>query len=615
MSYKTLERLEQLRKLNSNRQWRNDDLYRLMYREDLYIVAYERIKSKPGNMTPGTDEETLDGFSLESIREIINEIRTEQFHFKPVRLTFIPKANGKMRKLGIPCVRDKIVQEVMRMILEAIYDSPDQPYFSDQSHGFRRNRSCHTALQEIRGKWSAVNWLIEGDIHACFDELEHHTLVTILSKKITDQRFLNLIWKLLNAGYMDLHGAKQDSLIGSPQGSLVSPILANAYLHELDEFVGTLRTKLEKGKAKRRNPAYLRLEYQKHLLVAQGKTKTREFKLTIKQLRNTPSKQVDDPDFIRIKYLRYADDWVVGVCGNRSLAETIKQEIKTFLRESLKLTLSEEKTHITNARTEEAFFLGTTFTIGNGGEAKIAQQISPTGRTFHRRSTGWETVMKAPLPRLIKRLSDRGFCTKEGKPRSKTGWTNLDADQIINLYSAVNRGIQNYYRFADNWSQLNRIQYILELSLAKTLAHKFKITKTKVYKRFGKELAVVIEGKGGKPDRKVSFYRNRDWKKKRDAFQSGKYSDIDLVSTAARMRTRSKLGQPCCICGETAGQIVMHHVRHIRKLSHKREATGFNRVLRMMNRKQIPVCTLCHGKIHRGEYDRLKLSDLEYIPR
>ena len=155
MSYKTLERLERLRKLNSNRQWVNDDLYRLLYKEDLYIVAYERIKSKPGNMTPGTDEETLDGFSLESIREIINEMRTEQFHFKPVRLTFIPKANGKMRKLGIPCVRDKIVQEVIRMILEAIYDSPYGPYFSDQSHGFRPNRSCHTALQEIRGKWSA----------------------------------------------------------------------------------------------------------------------------------------------------------------------------------------------------------------------------------------------------------------------------------------------------------------------------------------------------------------------------------------------------------------------------------------------------------------------------
>ncbi len=209
MSQTTLERLEHLRRLNSNRQWVNHELYRLLYREDLYVVAYERIKSKPGNMTPGTDGETLDGFSLETIREIIQDIRTEQFQFKPVRTTYIPKANGKMRKLGIPCVKDKVVQEAMRMILEAIYDSPQGAYFSDDSHGFRPNRSCHTALREFRGKWVAVNWIVEGDIRACFDELDHHILVTTLKKKIQDERFLNLIWKLLNAGYMDLHGEKK----------------------------------------------------------------------------------------------------------------------------------------------------------------------------------------------------------------------------------------------------------------------------------------------------------------------------------------------------------------------------------------------------------------------
>src|SRR5436305_9741207 len=201
MSQEISERLEYLRQANSNRQWINGELYRLMYRSDLYILAYERIKSKPGNMTPGTDKETLDGFSIEANREIIQEMRGEQFRFKPVRTTFIPKANGKLRKLGIPCVRDKIVQEVMRMILEAIYDSPSNPYFSSTSHGFRPNHSCHTALQDIRGKWVAVNWFVEGDIRACFDELDFHILVKILKKKIQDQRFINLIWKLLNAGY------------------------------------------------------------------------------------------------------------------------------------------------------------------------------------------------------------------------------------------------------------------------------------------------------------------------------------------------------------------------------------------------------------------------------
>jgi group II intron reverse transcriptase/maturase len=584
MSYKTLERLECLRTLNSNKQWVNHDIYRLMYKEDLYILAYERMKSKPGNMTPGTDEETLDGFSLETIREIIQEMKTEQFRFKPVRQQFIPKPNGKMRKLGIPCVRDKIVQEVIRLILEAIYDSPHRPYFSDTSHGFRPHRSCHTALREVREKWTAVNWLIEGDIHACFDELRHRTLVKLLQKKIQDQRFLNLIWKLLNAGYMDLHGVKRDSLIGSPQGGIASPILANVYLHELDEFIEGVRKDLEKGQEKHRDPVYRQLSKKKARMASHGKTRTKEFKELVKRMRATPSRLVSDPNYIRIRYVRYADDWLVGVGGSHNLAEEIKQKIKLFLSDHLQLTLSEEKTHITNARTEEAFFLGTTLKIGNGGKAKIKQMTNWTGKTFKRRTTGWQTVLKAPLPKLIKRLSDRGFCSREGEPMPKSGWAFLDADQIVNLYSNVNRGIQNYYRFADNWGQLHRVQYVLEYSLAKTLAVKFKISVPKVFKRFGKGFPIVIEGKWGKADRTVSFYLNHDWVKKRGAFQIGTNSNIDLVQTAIRMRTRSKLGKPCCICADV-GQIVMHHVRHVRKLTNKRIATGFNRILRAINRK------------------------------
>jgi retron-type reverse transcriptase len=167
---------------------------------DLYQVAYERIKSKPGNMTAGTDGKTLDGFCQQEIQTSMQLMRTEQFHFKPVKTTFIPKANGKMRKLGIPSTRDKVVQEVIRMILEAIYDSPYGAYFRPSSHGFRPHRSCHSPLKEIREKWSATNWLIEGDVQACFDDLSHHSLVAILRKKIADERFITLIWKLLKAG-------------------------------------------------------------------------------------------------------------------------------------------------------------------------------------------------------------------------------------------------------------------------------------------------------------------------------------------------------------------------------------------------------------------------------
>jgi group II intron reverse transcriptase/maturase len=616
MSQKTFERLEYLRKQNSNREWINRNLYRLMYEEDLYILAYERIKSKPGNMTPGSDGETLDGFSRTTIGKIIQDMRTEHFRFQPVRRQFIPKSNGKLRKLGIPSIRDKIVQEVLRMILEAIYDSPHGPYFRESSHGFRPNQSCHTALREYRRNWKAINWMIEGDIQACFDELDHHVLVNILRKKIQDERFLNLIWKLLNAGYMDLHGNKRESLIGSPQGGIASPILANVYLHELDEFIEGLRQRYEKGKEKARNPDYHRLAKRKQQMAAQGQTKTKAFRTLVKHIRQLPTVQVNDPNYIRVKYLRYADDWAIGLCGSKDVAKQIKEEIKIFLSETLKLRLSEEKTSITNARMEKAHFLGTDLTIGKGKIQKIVLTTNQTGKRFKRRSTGWETQMYAPLPKLLKRLKEKGICDQEGTPKAKSGWAMLDIEQMIMLYSSINRGIQNYYRFVDNWRRLSRIQYILQFSLVKTLANKLKTTCKGVFKRFGKELCITIEAKDGKKDRQIRFFYNRDWTKNREAFQRGKAKDIDHLNTSISMRTRSKVGKPCCICGHTEdeGQVEMHHVRHIRKLSHKREPTGFNHIFRKLNRKQIPVCEECHRKIHQGVYDGLKLSSLAYLP-
>lgn len=612
------ERLEYLRKANSNRQWVNDELYRLMYRPDLYILAYEGIKSKPGNMTPGTDGQIIDGFSMQTIHAITQEMRTEHFQFNPARTSFIEKSNGKLRKLGIPCARDKVVQQAMRLILEAIYDSPYGPYFHETGHGFRPNHSCHTALREFRGKWSAVNWLIEGDIHACFDELDHQVLVCTLRKKIRDERFLNLIWKALKAGYIDLHRNKQESLTGSPQGSLLSPILANTYLHELDEFVEGLRTKLEKGISKQRNPTYLQLSYQKSLLVKGGQTKTKQFQDINQLIRTMSTVQVNDPDFIRVKYLRYADDWIIGVWGNHALAEQIKEEVKQFLSDQLRLTLSEEKTRITQARNEEALFLGTILRVGGGGEAKLTLQTNRCGTKFKRRCTGWQTVMKAPMSRLLKRLSQRGFCTTNGNPTPKSGWAYLDPEQLILLYSSINRGIQNYYRFVDNWAQVQRIQYILQFSLAMTLGRKFKISTTKAFKRFGRHLSYAIKGRDRHEIKRVSFYLNHDWAKKRNAFPSRKEAEIDLIRTEMSMRSRSNLGRPCSIGGETMDmdrvQIVMHHVRHIRKLSDKRQATGFNRILRMLNRKQIAVCKACHENIHSGKYDSLKLGDMAYLP-
>jgi group II intron reverse transcriptase/maturase len=583
-----------------------------MYQEDLYILAYERIKSAPGNMTKGSDGRTLDGFSLQMVKETIQEMRTEQFQFKPVRTVYIPKANGKKRKLGIPSTRDKIVQEVIRLILECLYESPYGPYFHDASHGFRPNHSCHTVLREIRGKWPALNWFIEGDIRSCFDEIEHGILISLLRRKIQDERFLNLIWKLLRAGYFDMQEDQHESLAGTPQGGLASPILANIYLHELDEKVQEIQKSLERGgKQKRSNPLYSKLSARKDRLVKKGKTRTKEFRELVKQIRSIPSVIVNDPDFIRIKYQRYADDWLIGICGPRRLAEQVKEELATFLSQHLKLTLSTEKTNITPARSGQARFLGTLLTIGRGGEQRVVTTKNQSKRPIRRRSTGSEMLMSAPTTDLIKRLYTKGFCTTKGVPTTKTGWVHLEVDQIILLYNGINRGIQNYYRFTDNFSYLSRIQYILKFSLAHTLAAKYKCSLRQIFKRFGKTPSVQIPTQDGKQERSITFYNNSDWKKQRNGFLIG-HKDVDLLQWSIKLRTRSKLGMPCCICNSPS-HVEMHHVRHIRKIGAKKPV-GINAILRTLNRKQLPVCAGCHEKIHRGEYDGLRLSDLAYNP-
>jgi hypothetical protein len=498
------------------------------------------------------------------------------------------------------------------MILEAIYDSPYGPYFDDKSHGFRPNRSCHTALRELRGKWAAVNWYIEGDVQACFDEIDHHILIALLKKKISDTRFINLVWKLLRAGYMDMQKERKDSLAGAPQGGIASPILANVYLHELDNKIEELRQRLERGKKKRVNPLHKRLSARRQALQKAKKTDTREYRELVKHIQRIPSVEVRDPNFIRIKYLRYADDWIIGLCGPHHLAEQIKAELTTFLATHLRLRLSQDKTHITNARDGQATFLGTRITIGRGGEQRVVLTRNGSPRAIQRRSTGWETHMTAPMDRLIARLHSRGFCTATGEPTTKLGWMHLDPEQIIGLYNGINRGIQNYYRFADNFHKLGRIQYILRFSLARTLAAKYKVSIKRIFGRFGKNITVTVKGQDGKRDRKVSFHLNSDWEKHRNAF-SITDETVDLIQMARRVHTRSKLGKPCCICGTTT-QVEMHHLRHIRKMG-RRRARGFQAVMQALNRKQVPVCKACHRKIHRGEYDGIRLSDLIYDPR
>lgn len=614
-AHKGIKRLDTLSKLNAKPGWVNDDLYRLMYRDDLYIVAYERIKSKPGNMTPGADRETLDGFSMSRIQRIIKEMKEGTFEFTRARRVHIPKSNGKTRPLGIASPTDKVVQEVLRMILEAIYDSPYGSSFSEHSHGFRPKRGTHTALKEVRAHWSGVSWIVEGDIKGCFDNIDHDNLMNTLRKRISDERFLGVIWKALRCGYLEFQ-TPRNSIIGTPQGSIVSPILANIFLDQFDWFVQReIVDQYQKGEKRRASKEYRRISsallWQRKLLAKAGDEAERLE--ILRRIRGLKTEQLSvnayerhDTEFVRVKFVRYADDWMIGVNGPKALAEEIKNRCADFLS-SIKLTLSVEKTHIRHAKTEEAIFLGTRIKIGS--ESPRFSKVEHHGNVVGKRTAGWTPKMLAPVLEIIRRLHNQGFCDANGFPKRNTALIAEDDDNIIRLLSSVLRGYLNYYSFADNYAELSRVQYVLVFSCIKTLAGKHRLESVrKAFRKYGNPPRVVIQ-REGKPSLTVAMFKETDWKARPTRFLiNGDGSGPDgIIALRTSRRTRSKLGTWCVICGETEG-VEMHHIRHIRKMGAK--VKGFARLMASINRKQVPLCRPHHVAVHAGTYDGIGLNDL-----
>jgi group II intron reverse transcriptase/maturase len=330
-----------------------EELYRQLFNPQLYLLAYGRIYSNHGAMTPGATGETADGMSIEKIGRITDAMRHERYRFSPVRRVRIPKKNGKMRPLGLPTWSDKLVGEVIRLLLEAYYE----PQFSDRSHGFRPGRGCHTALTEVANIWTGTTWFIEGDISDCFGSLDHDVMTRILAEKIHDNRFLRLLRNMLRAGYLEdwVWGA---TFSGSPQGGTASPILSNIYLHKLDRFVEqALIPEYTRGEKRRFNPAYHKLSGMIERGRRRGdRTMVREAR---KRRRSLPSGDPRDPGYRRLRYCRYADDHLLGFTGPKAEAEQIKQRLAEFLHDDLKLELSAGKTLITSARSQAARFSAT----------------------------------------------------------------------------------------------------------------------------------------------------------------------------------------------------------------------------------------------------------------
>ena len=593
--------LNSLNEHSKDSSYKFERLYRILFNEELFYVAYQKIASNGGSTTKGSDGRSIDEMSLARIETLIASLKDESYQPHPSRRVHIPKKNGKTRPLGIPAFEDKLVQEVVRMILEAIYEG----HFETTSHGFRPKRSCHTALLHIQKTFSGAKWFIEGDIKGFFDNIDHDVLVGILRERISDDRFIRLIRKFLKAGYVE-DWTFHNTYSGMPQGGIVSPILANINLDKLDKYVKEyirhfdMGTKRRPGKesndlANERKRTVRKLKKikdgtEKAALVARLKA--------IEQERAAfPSGDEMDGSYRRLKYIRYADDFILGVIGSKEDALRIKEDIKSFLSESLALELSEEKTLITHTG-KSAKFLGYEITVTRNNH----QRRDVQGRL--RRTYGKRVRLNVSMATLRDKLLEYGAMEiklRNGKeiwkPKCRSGLIFNDDLEILDRYNRETVGFCNYYLIANNCVVLHNFRYIMEYSMYKTFAGKYRSTVRKINKKYrlNKLFTVKYEQKGVIKSR--TFYKT-SFKRRTTAFNGS--CDIEPYSIADVSRTnltdRLK-AEKCELCGAT-GKLIMHHVRNLKDLKGKE---SWKRLMSARKRKTIALCPSCHRLRHLGK--------------
>lgn len=585
--------IEILRKINQNSNNNKHEvftrLYRYLLRPDIYYIAYKNLYANSGAATKGVNDDTADGFSESKVDEIIKKLTDGSYQPKPTRRVYIAKANGKLRPLGIPTFTDKLIQEVLRMILEAVYE----PVFLKNSHGFRPNKSCHTALTDIKYGFPGTRWFIEGDIKGCFDNINHTTLIGIINTKIKDAKLIQLIWKFLKSGYVE-EWKYNKTHSGTPQGGIVSPILANIYLHELDKFVDKLKADFDKPISKNVvNPEYDALRKRRSAIDYHLKKGRTEFLPEYKKLRaemlKLPAKSQTDKI---IKYVRYADDFLLGVKGSKADCERIKSELKTFLRDVLKMELSEEKTLITHSA-GYARFLGYDIKIRRNNNLRRSNGIV-------KRTLNNSVELNVPLKDKIERFlfGIKAVEVKNGAlfPVKRNGLVGLTDFEIVTTYNAELRGICNYYSIASNFSRLDYFAYLMEYSCLKTLAAKYKGSMRKVREKFNDRRggwAIPYETKSGR--KRMYFAKYQDCK------AGLRMSDIKPTTATKYVRYSGNFEErlkanSCQLCGiENAKYYEIHHVNKVKNLKGKEL---WERIMITQNRKTIILCRDCHKKIH-----------------
>ena len=593
--------LNSLNEHSKDSSYKFERLYRILFNEELFYVAYQKIASNGGSTTKGSDGRSIDGMSLARIETLIASLKDESYQPHPSRRVHIPKKNGKTRPLGIPAFEDKLVQEVVRMILEAIYEG----HFETTSHGFRPKRSCHTALLHIQKTFSGAKWFIEGDIKGFFDNIDHDVLVGILRERISDDRFIRLIRKFLKAGYVE-DWTFHNTYSGMPQGGIVSPILANIYLDKLDKYVKEYIRHFDMGTKRRpgkesNNLANERKRTVRKLKKVKDGTEKAALVARLKAIEQEraafPSGDEMDGSYRRLKYIRYADDFILGVIGSKEDALRIKEDIKSFLSESLALELSEEKTLITHTG-KSAKFLGYEITVTRNNH----QRRDVQGRL--RRTYGKRVRLNVSMATLRDKLLEYGAMEiklRNGKeiwkPKCRSGLIFNDDLEILDRYNRETVGFCNYYLIANNCVVLHNFRYIMEYSMYKTFAGKYRSTVRKINKKYrlNKLFTVKYEQKGVIKSR--TFYKT-SFKRRTTAFNGS--CDIEPYSIADVSRTnltdRLK-AEKCELCGAT-GKLIMHHVRNLKDLKGKE---SWKRLMSARKRKTIALCPSCHRLRHLGK--------------
>ena len=593
--------LNSLNEHSKDSSYKFERLYRILFNEELFYVAYQKIASNGGSTTKGSDGRSIDEMSLARIETLITSLKDESYQPHPSRRVHIPKKNGKTRPLGIPAFEDKLVQEVVRMILEAIYEG----HFETTSHGFRPKRSCHTALLHIQKTFSGAKWFIEGDIKGFFDNIDHDVLVGILRERISDDRFIRLIRKFLKAGYVE-DWTFHNTYSGMPQGGIVSPILANIYLDKLDKYVKEyirhfdMGTKRRPGKESNDLANERKRTVRKLKKIKDGTEKAAlvaRLKASDQERAAFPSGDEMDGSYRRLKYIRYADDFILGVIGSKEDARRIKEDIKSFLSESLALELSEEKTLITHTG-KSAKFLGYEITVTRNNH----QRRDVQGRL--RRTYGKRVRLNVSMATLRDKLLEYGAMEiklRNGKeiwkPKCRSGLIFNDDLEILDRYNRETVGFCNYYLIANNCVVLHNFRYIMEYSMYKTFAGKYRSTVRKINKKYrlNKLFTVKYEQKGVIKSR--TFYKT-SFKRRTTAFNGS--CDIEPYSIADVSRTnltdRLK-AEKCELCGAT-GKLIMHHVRNLKDLKGKE---SWERLMSARKRKTIALCPSCHRLRHLGK--------------